>query len=214
MAIKYRVAADVVDIRTDQPKAGDTFLVDTNVWFWMSYTKASPAPYQKASYPPYIKLAKQSGAVLHCCALALAELAHVIEKVEREIYESANLHLRPAGCTATSGWLKPKEYRHNLAVERTNVSAEVHAAWGVVQTMANPLDVTIDDSMTAAALGRFQSQMLDGYDLFIVEAITKAGIDQVLTDDGDFCTIPDLCMFTANRNVIKTAASQGKLISR
>jgi len=214
MTVHYQVVADVVDIQNDQPRTGDAFLVDTNVWFWLSYTKAMPAPYQKACYPPYIKLAKQAGIALHRCALTLSELAHLIEKTERELYENTHQTLKPQNYRNKNGWLKPKEYRHNYPSERASVTAEVKAAWGAVQTMASPVDLHVDDHLTAAALSRFQNQPLDGYDLFVVEAISKAGIVQVLTDDGDFCTVPGIQVFTANRDVISAATSQSRLLQR
>ena len=36
-----RILADVVDIRNDTPKSDDVFMVDTNVWYFTTYTKAS-----------------------------------------------------------------------------------------------------------------------------------------------------------------------------
>jgi hypothetical protein len=214
MAINYRVAADVVDIRTDKPRTGDVFLVDTNVWFWMSYTKVPPDVPQAKFYPPFVSNARKTGARLLRCGLSFAELSHLIERAEREIYEAANPALRPSGWRNPTGWVKAKEFRHNLSAERVAVVAEVNAAWGMVRTMADPLDVTVDDPTTMAAMGRLATQLLDGYDLFIVEAVVKAGMVQVLTDDGDFCTVPALCVFTANQNVINAAASQGKPLKR
>ena len=58
MAIQYNIKAQVVDIRKDSPRKEDAFLVDTNVWFWMTYTRAShserpPSQYQTDLYPNY-----------------------------------------------------------------------------------------------------------------------------------------------------------------
>lgn len=54
MAIHYSIQAEVVDITTDSPKADDVFLVDTNVWYWMTYPNAtSYVPSQLANYPGY-----------------------------------------------------------------------------------------------------------------------------------------------------------------
>lgn len=41
MAVNYVIAADIIDVRVDTPKPEDVFLVDSNVWYWMTYTKAS-----------------------------------------------------------------------------------------------------------------------------------------------------------------------------
>lgn len=207
MAVNYTVHAEVIDIRNDTPGQGDIFLVDTNVWYWVTYSRANlvdvrPKPYQTKDYPSYIGKAISAKSQLHRCGLSLAELAHLIERTEREIYSRSN------------GALSSKEYRHNHSTERANVVAEIQTAWSQVNTMAQTLDLQIDEQVTNAALSRLSSQPLDGYDLFILEAISKAGVVKVITDDGDFVTVPGIQVFTANRPVIKTAQNQGKLMTR
>ena len=133
------------------------------------------------------------------CGLSLAELAHNIEQAERKIFSTT---------------LSTKEYRHNYSIERANVVAEVLAAWSQVTSIAVSTDVSIDETTTNASLTRFQTQLLDGYDLLILEAMDKAGIVQVITDDGDYVTVPGIKVFTANRSVINAARNQGKLIMR
>jgi predicted nucleic acid-binding protein len=133
----------------------------------------------------------------------LAELAHIIEKTEREIYER-NIE----------NSVKPKEYRHNLPGQRTRVVSEIQAAWAQVSSLAEPLTVTIHSPTTTAALNRLQSEKVDGYDLFILESMKNHSVVQVITDDGDFATVPGIQVFTANRNVIQAARAQGKLITR
>ena len=108
----------------------------------------------------------------------LAELTHLIEKAEREIYGTAN------------GQIVTKEYRHNFPNERTRVASEIQAAWGQVTSLAEPLTVTIDAPTTTAALNRFLTEKVDGYDLFILESMKSQNVVQVITDDGDFATVP------------------------
>ena len=209
MPINYVVQADVVDIRTDSPLATDCFFVDTNVWCWMTYTRASlgknpPKPQKVVDYPAYIGSAIAGKARLLRCGLSLAELAHVIEKNEREIYSQA---------TGFNDRLT-KEFRHNHPVERSRVVAEIETAWGLVKNMSAPTDILVGATTTDAALVRFQSQAVDGYDLFLLEAITRAGVVQVITDDGDYCTVPGICVFTSNLAVLARASAQGKLIVR
>jgi len=203
MAINYTVQADVVDITADTPKAGDVFLVDTNVWYWLTYPNATSfIPSQLSEYPGYLNKALGAQSRIHHSGLSLAELAHLIEKTEREIYEKA------------VGQIKPKEYRHNLSGERSRVYSEIQAAWGQVTALADPLTITIDALATADALNRFQSEKVDGYDLFFLESMKNHGVVRVITDDGDFATVPGIQVFTANRNVINAARSQGKLLKR
>lgn len=207
MPINYIIQADIVDITADIPKAVDVFLVDTNVWYWMTYSRASqstrpPAYYQTSKYPLYTNSALNIGSRIFQSGLSLAELTHLIEKAEKEIYEAAN------------GTIGTKAYRHNLANERKQVRAEVQAAWGQVTSLADPLALPIDGTTTSNALNRFHTDKVDGYDLFILESMRKHGVVQVITDDGDFATVPDIQVFTANRGVINAARDQGKLQTR
>lgn len=201
MAVNYVVQAEVVDIRSDQPKKDDIFLVDTNVWYWLTYTKASTSafPYQITDYPTYIAKAFSAQSLLLYCGLSLSELAHLIEKTEKEIFSSN---------------LKLKEYRHNYPVERANVVAEIQAAWSQVTSIAASTDITVDAVTTNACLNRFSNQQLDGYDLLILEAMDEEGIVQVITDDGDYVTVPGIRVFTANQNVLTAARNQSKLLIR
>lgn len=209
MAINYTIQADVVDIRQDTPKPDDAFLVDTNVWYWLTYTRASqgdkpPRSYQIKEYPSYINKARLVKNQIYRCGLSFAELAHLIEKTELEIFAKA------------SGFdkNKKKEFRHNYPKERTNVVSEIQAAWGSVETMSQTVDIQINKLTTDAALSRLSTQILDGYDLFILESIMKAGIVKVITDDGDFATVPDILVFTSNPSAIQAARTQGKLVKR
>ncbi len=208
MSINYLVRAYVIDVHRDSPKATDSFLVDSNVWYWVAYSKAGnvSSPPQAKYYPTYVNDALKFGSCLLHCGLSFAELSHLIEETEREIYEKTYL--------GTKGTLLPKEYRHNLPTERSRVVSEVQAAWGLVKSLAKPMIATIDESTTDAAFCRFQTQLVDGYDLFFLEAMRSNAVTQVITDDGDFATVPNIQVFTANRNVIQAAQAQGRLVCR
>ena len=201
MAVNYTVQAEVVDIRSDSPNKDDIFLVDTNVWYWYTYTNASISsrPYQITEYPSYVAKAISANSLLLYCGLSLAELAHNIEQTERQIFSST---------------LRPKEYRHNFPAERAKLGAEVQAAWNQVTSIAACTEILINEATTNTTLIRFQTQLLDGYDLLILEAMDKAGVIQIITDDGDYVTVPGIRVFTANFGAISAARSQGKLLVR
>ena len=207
MPINYNVRAEVIDLRSDTPRDDDMFLVDTNVWYWLTYTQASTysMQYQIRDYPAYIAKALATKCLLSYCGLSLSELAHNIEQTERRIFNSRS---------SIPNSVRAKEYRHNYPAERTKVVSEIEIAWSQVISIAASTDITINEALTNAALNRFKSQILDGYDLMIIEAMDKAGISQVITDDGDYVTVPGIKIFTANKNAIASAKSQGKLIVR
>lgn len=201
MPVNYTVQAEVVDIQSDAPKKDDIFLVDTNAWYWYTYTNASISSrfYQITEYPSYIAKAISANSLLLYCGLSLAELVHNIEQTEREIFSST---------------LKSKEYRHNFPTERAKVVAEVQAAWSQVISSSVCTDVLVSEETSNAALTRFQTLLLDGYDLLILDAMDKAGVTKIITDDGDYVTVPGIKVFTANSGAITAAKTQGKLLVR
>ncbi|MBH8562771.1 hypothetical protein I8748_11360 [Nostoc sp. CENA67] len=205
MAVNLNIQADIIDIKTDTPQQDDIFLVDTNVWFWQTYTNAGfvGKASKFSSYLKYINQALVNGALLTYSGLILAELAHIIEKTEYDIYIQSHGHL------------PLKEYRHNYPNERMNVVAEVQSAWRQVKALAAPINLTVDDATTDAALNRFQTQAVDGYDLLLLEAISRAeaGKIQIITNDMDYAVVPGIEVFTSNNYVIQAANLQQKLVA-
>lgn len=210
MALNYRVQAHVVDIRFDTPRHSDKFLIDTNVLLWTFYplrnfnslpanSKLRPRYYQSTKYPDYIDKAQDKNALLYYCGLSMAETAHIIEKYEKEAFNSS---------------LYPKEYRHNYPEERNFVVSEIQKFWNEIQTAINSTDILINEENTENTLRKFNNMTVDGYDAFIVKSMFDAGIDRVITDDGDYITVPGIEVFTANKSLIDAARLQGKLLNR
>ncbi|GAA6617406.1 hypothetical protein [Scytonema sp. NUACC26] len=48
----------------------------------------------------------------------------------------------------------------------------------------------------------------------MLEAIDKAGVTQIITDDGDYVSVPGITVFTANTGALAAASSQGQLLVR
>ena len=208
----YTVRASVVDISRDTPKPEDWVWVDTNVLYWQTYSRASlrpkpPQTYQTRTYPSWLSRALRSGSTLHWLALSFAELAHQIETAEREIAEGAGQI--PSGT-------KPKDFRRNYSSQRANVIAEITNCWQAVESLASELPggVVEDAGLVASSLPLMSRCAVDGYDLFMVEVLKATGVIQVLSDDGDFCTVAGITLFTANRAVIAQATSQQRLATR
>jgi len=209
MPINYRISADVVDIQTDTPKKEDRFFIDTNVWFWMTYTQASNSAlhYQITNYPSYVNSILDTGGSIYQNGLSFAELAHLIEKTELDIFKC---NKKKPGAKE----IRSKEFRHSHPGEREKVTDEIEAAWIQVKSLAEPLDITVNESIVDTALERIKTQKVDGYDLFILELMTNHNILQIITDDGDFATIPGIKVFTSNRSVLNAARKQRKILTR
>ncbi len=206
------VQASVVDIQTDRPQPGDRFLVDTNVWYWLTYTRSAntarpPQNYQVNQYPKYIRSALNAQSQIFWSALSMAELTTLIERTEYELF------CKTSGLDPKN--LSPKVYRHNHPQERSNqVIPEIKATWGQVESLGNCLESNISQATITQIIANFSQQALDGYDSLIVSAAKAANMNQILTDDIDFITVPEVIVFTANRKAIQAAAAQGKLLVR
>ena len=198
------VRAEVFDIRGLTPRAGDTFLVDTNVWVWLSYSKASIGQrrYQVQGYPPFIARTRSAGAKLIRCGLSLSELANTIEREEFRLYAAV------AGVPDSPN--ARKDFRR-VAAERQKVCSEISTAWGQVESLSDFVEANIDAALTTSCLNRFAGQEIDPYDGFLVEAALKAGVPQVLSDDSDMCSVPGIRVFTCNGYAIGKAAAQKML---
>lgn len=203
------VRAEVIDLRSDLPKPADVFVVDTNVWYWLTYPPAtqSAQPYQSQRYPNYLKRAKGIGAHLRYCGTVYAELAHLIETAEYRSF-CARHGYQP------NAQIKSKDFRHNYLKERSDVQDEVGIAWGQVTSMADVAAIHLDAATIATTATLFEQVNLDGYDLIAVEAMRENGIKHIITDDKDFLTVPGIVVLTANNNAIQAAEAAGQLITR
>jgi hypothetical protein len=205
MAIALTVAADVIDISTDSPRAEDCFLVDTNVWFWVAYTKASLAgakTHQVANYPPYLLKAIGVSATLGYSALALGELAATIERAERDVFNLSNPQLNS------------KEFRHNNAASRQHVTAEIGSAFIQMDNIAAMLDAPVDAKATQAASIQITATPIDFVDALMLRFAANNKMAQVLTDDCDWAVVPGIQVYTANPTVLAAAKTQGRLLVR
>jgi hypothetical protein len=212
MAVQYQVRAQVVDLRTDQPLATDRFYVDTNVWFWVAYPNVQFGSGQSqalrvSGYTNYLQAVLIAKGQLHWCGLSLAELAHLIEKAEFEAYQ---------GSGSIPVFNNAKEYRHGHSVERARVTQTIETAWQSVEGLAQPLPgpTTVDKPAVDAALRAMVKVALDGYDLFALKTLHETKVLQVISDDGDFCIVPGITLYTTNKNVLLAAQAQGKILKR
>ncbi|MBL9143131.1 MAG: hypothetical protein JNM99_05555 [Verrucomicrobiaceae bacterium] len=213
MAINFQVRAQVVDLTRDRPKAEDKFWVDTNVWLWLVYPAMTVSMDDRRkrlcdSYLRYFRDATRAGSALHWCALQFSEIAHQIERTEFEAAKSGGV---------LGSDPKFKEYRHGSATERERVTGLIQGAWqDVCSNGAGALSpaLQLDGPAAETAASTIAACALDGHDLFYLQNLQAAGVTQVLSDDGDFCTVSGITLFTIHGGVIAAARSQGKLIRR
>ncbi len=193
--ISYQIQAQVVDLKTDNPRQADRFLVDTNVWYWLTYPRCQqyrggPKKYQARDYPNYIKRARKIKAQLFTCGLCFSELADLIEESELDIFRQAK------------GRIEPKEFRHSEPEQRSVVTSSIQDAWAMVKSFAEFLEIRLDLTLADRTCQALQAIAIGPHDFYMVESARLAGITQIITDDGDLATVPDIIIFTANNSVI------------
>lgn len=199
MAVPNTIAAKVVDLRYVGPPAENRFLVDTNVWYWQTYSRASqaesPPSYDKIkNYPSFLNRVLQRRGTLFHCGLALAELSILIERVEYEILARGDY--RP----------DHKAYRNDPACRDVAIKA-IEATWQQVEKLSARLPINLDEPLIREALELMRQYPLDCNDALMLAAARSAGVTNVVTDDSDFSAVPGFTVYTANRAVLKAAQS-------
>lgn len=205
MAVNYRVQASVVDIRRDVPKPEDIFIVDTNSWYWHTYTRASlrqnaPHDHQLRHYPKYIDAVIAANAKILRSVHLLSELAHVIECAEAEIYQLAH---RLENFTV-------KTFRHQNDDVLRVYRAEIDSVWSQITSMTTHVDQVLDAGLCDQLLQCAISERLDGYDALLMLLSRQLGGVRIITDDGDFSTVEGITVHTANERVINSAIRSNK----
>lgn len=201
------IRASVVDITTDTPKSTDKLLVDTNIWLWLYYpaltlTNGGAMKQQAIIYPKYFSDGQAQKTTFYSTGLVYAELAHIIERTQRTIYEKL------------SNQLDPKVYRHDYFRERLKITKLISEAWQDITAYSQLLDINLNNLFMQNSTSLFTRVGVDGYDVFTAQLAKQSNVTGILTDDGDFATVPGLTIFTANKNVINLAAQAKKLITR
>ena len=197
--------AEVIDITKDTPTKEGRFLVDTNVWFWhLNPITWNTSPYYQPKvqqYSDYLENAFQAGATLFCSVLSLSELAHLIENRSYDVFKGAYKNINK------------KEYRHNEVAERQRVVRQITSIWLEVSNLATLLGSQIDPTIDSLQK-HLEDESIDGYDLFILEAMKANNITHIITDDMDFVTVKGISVFTASTPAIGSARKNQKLQRR
>jgi predicted nucleic acid-binding protein len=187
----------VLNLYKHNPVSNEKYFVDTNVWYWTSYVSSKTIlakeysnKYQLETYPQFIEKAINNGSTLCYSPLTLAELAHVIENAEHQLYMQQNVIT-----------IEKKVYR-KITAQREKVLAEIEAAWAQVTAMATSIDTLINKKFVIDSIAVLKEGMLDAYDSFYIQLMRENQIDYLITDDYDFASLNKIMIVTANKNAI------------
>lgn len=180
----------LINIKNANPAPDDSFFVDTNVWFWFTYAASKSFDnidakgYQETYYPEFIEKALNCGSKLHYSSLTLPEIAHAIERTELDIYNRYHPD-------ATIG---VKRFR-KIPEERSVVIKEITTAWNTIKSMATEIPLSDGVNLSGSILSSLTQFTLDGYDAIYYVQMQENNLTNIITDDKDFKTIPDLKMY-------------------
>ncbi len=145
--------------------------------------------YQIELYPKFVEKVLDEGASIFHTSLTFSELAHIIERTEHKIYSFNNQ-------------ITMKQFRNNETC-RASVLKKITLAWKTIQQLSTHLDITLNQSFTNRSIEKMQQSPLDSYDAFYIQCMTDNGINNIITDDGDFVSA-NMSIFTANRKMLNT----------
>ena len=189
------VLANVYDLRsidTNIIPEHTKFAIDTNVLYWMHYSRCNTTGYQIMYYPQFISdlMERQISFVTTACNVS--ELLHLVEKKEYDIFKASN------------SVRNIKEFRKNKS-ERINVQKELEIIMMQIESMYSVQDFELDFSLLSKFVHNFDSHRCDNNDYSILTYLKDAGINNVITDDCDFITYAGINVYTANENIINEA---------
>jgi predicted nucleic acid-binding protein len=190
--------ANVINLNKHTPQKGERFFVDSNVWYWTTYVASremplpkSPREYQIQDYPAFLEAALDNGAELYHCPLTLAELANIIEISELDIFNQYNHDKK----------VRRKAYR-NISAERKGVLKEIEVAWDAINAMSTCVEISLDLKFIQETQDILEKSVLDPYDSFFVQIMKKYDFENIITDDGDFCSFKGPTVFTSNNRYL------------
>lgn len=198
------VRADVVDIATDSPSPSDRIVVDSCVWYPLTYSGITAAEGRRfAPYGNYLKKLRTAGGTALISAVSFVEVAKKIEHVEFDKYR------------ARTGYALDAKAARSEPAHWATVTSEIDVSWKQMHALGTSCASSIGPSCVSnAAAGLRAGELLDGGDAIIVADARREGVDLVLTDDSDYGTLHGIRVLTALPRLLTLARSAGRLVPR
>jgi len=184
--------AQCIDIRRQGVSASDTFLLDTNVAIDIATPLSPKATVRQRDYSKFIERALTKGAGIAVAVLSFFEMSNVLE---RQVFESE------AGRPPLNGG-EIKKLR-SVVLHRRRVVETIDATWTELRTFAAILQADISSqTLDEEVLPLLRQSTVDGYDPAILLTARRHGISTIITHDGDFASVPNIIVLTANDRLL------------
>ncbi|WP_300304670.1 hypothetical protein [Anaerosolibacter sp.] len=196
--------ANVYDIRKLDVSTikDDVFAIDTNVLYWMHYSRCNETfdGYQLEAYPDFLEDLLNNENRLVTTIYNITELLYIIERNEYDIYCIQN------------GKIKRKEFR-NILSERIKVKNELNTVLSQINSIYKIKNFNIEVLGLNDFVDNLDSHKCDDFDYLILKYLSQNDISKIITDDSDYITMENICVYTANNKAIHEAANTGKLVT-
>jgi len=196
---------DISSFPIDKIADNMTFAVDTNVLYYMHYTKATTyekvSEYQSLYYPRFINALLDKDVKLVTTIHNVMELLYIIEDTEFDIYKEIN----------GTADLSKKNYREIIS-ERNIIKTELDTAFLQIKNIYGILNFEIEVLKIDEFIDCFSMHKCDNYDYLIIEYLKSKGYNNFITDDRDFLSIDGVNVYTANKRAVSFAAANRILI--
>ncbi len=212
------VRATVVDLAAPASPLADSYLVDTNFLFFCYYQRHSqledlgrgPSAYQTTAYPAYEERARVAGGRIGVTRGILVQFLHRIEGAELAILHAT---LDPEAVDREV-WRPTKVIREmgHREARLDQVREKVLAQLAVVSANFTLLP---DPPWTIPFAERLQEEwgraLIDATDAAFIADAWAWGILNIISDDAELSTVPDIRLYTANRTATQAARRAGRL---
>jgi predicted nucleic acid-binding protein len=171
------------------------FFLDTNVLYWYTYprygTTNQGVKKQAQPYYDFVDSLVSAGNPLYTSVYNLSELLNVIENNEFHIFDAAHPELH----------YSKKDFRKN-SLEREKVKKILTTTFNNATSICKVLGHDFTYELLQDFTNKFTEHRCDPFDYIILDHCVKTGNLNIISDDNDFSTIPDINLFTANETTL------------
>lgn len=170
------------------------FFLDTNVLYWYTYPRFSLPGHLNPSaqiYYDFIDSLTSAGNPLKTSVYNLTELLNVVEKNEYDIYCKLHPDLP----------LSRKDFRR-MAGERQKVSQMIKTTMNNALNICSITDFNFTSETLKSFSDEFTNHRCDVFDYAILKNCISTKDINIISDDGDFSSMPGINLYTANENIL------------
>lgn len=170
------------------------FFLDTNVLYWYTYPRFSLPGHLNPSaqiYYDFIDSLTSAGNPLKTSVYNLTELLNVVEKNEYDIYCKLHPDLP----------LSRKDFRR-MADERQKVSQMIKTTMNNALNICSITDFNFTSETLKSFSDEFTNHRCDVFDYAILKNCISTKDINIISDDGDFSSMPGINLYTANENIL------------